>query len=134
MSGVAISLLTVTALLLAAIPAVLTLVNLKVFLPAPEQGGRMDKPGVSVLVPARNEAAAIEPCVQAILVSRDVDLEVVVLDDASTDGTELVVVESRMVIGEPQAWFQGSNLLRSKIPIITQDGVRTLRRRLAAAR
>ena len=53
---------------------------------------------------------------------------------ASADGTELVVVESRMVIGEPQEWFQGSNLLRSKIPIITQDGVRTLRRRLAAPR
>ena len=52
----------------------------------------------------------------------------------SADGTELVVVESRMVIGEPQEWFQGSNLLRSKIPIITQDGVRTLRRRLAAPR
>ena len=108
MSGVAISLLTVTALLLAAIPAVLTLVNLKVFLPAPEQGGRMDKPGVSVLVPARNEAAAIEPCVQAILVSRDVDLEVVVLDDASTDGTDAIVrklaeqdARVRLVRGRP---------------------------------
>ena len=53
---------------------------------------------------------------------------------ATTDGPDLLVVESRMVIGEPEAWFQASNLLRSKIPIITQDGVRTLRRRLAAAR
>ena len=91
MSGVAISLLTVTALLLAAIPALLTLFNLKVFLPAPEQGARINKPTVSVLVPARNEAAAIEPCVRAILASRDVDLEVVVLDDASTDGTDAIV-------------------------------------------
>ena len=91
MSSLAISLLTVTALLLAAIPALLTLFNLKVFLPAPEQGGRMNKPAVSVLVPARNEAAAIEPCVRAILASRDVDLEVVVLDDASTDGTDAIV-------------------------------------------
>jgi len=108
MSGVAISLLTVTALLLAAIPALLTLFNLRVFLPAPEQGGRMNKPGVSVLVPARNEAAAIEPCVQAILVSRDVDLEVVVLDDASTDGTDAIVrklaeqdARVRLVRGRP---------------------------------
>jgi len=91
MSSLAVSLLTVTALLLAAIPALLTLFNLKVFLPAPEQGGRMNKPAVSVLVPARNEAAAIEPCVRAILASRDVDLEVVVLDDASTDGTDAIV-------------------------------------------
>ena len=108
MSGMAISLLTVTALLLAAIPALLTLVNLKVFLPAPEQGGTMNKPAVSVLVPARNEAAAIEPCVQAILVSRDVDLEVVVLDDASTDGTDAIVrklaeqdARVRLVRGRP---------------------------------
>ena len=91
MSSLAISLLTVAALLLAAIPALLTLFNLKVFLPAPEQVGRMNKPAVSVLVPARNEAAAIEPCVRAILASRDVELEVVVLDDASTDGTDAIV-------------------------------------------
>ena len=42
-------------------------------------------------MPARNEAAAIEPCVRAILASRDVELEVVVLDDASTDGTDAIV-------------------------------------------
>ena len=108
MSGVAISLLTVTALLLAAIPALLTLFNLKVFLPAPEQGARINKPTVSVLVPARNEAAAIEPCVRAILASRDVDLEVVVLDDASTDGTDAIVQQLalkdarvRLVRGRP---------------------------------
>ena len=92
MSGVSISLLSLTALLLAVIPALLTLFNLKVFLPAPEQGrGALGQPQVSVLVPARNEAAAIEPCVRAILASRDVALEVVVLDDASTDGTDTVV-------------------------------------------
>jgi len=91
MSVATISLLTVAALLLAAIPALLTLFNLKVFLRAPEQGGAFEEPAVSVLVPARNEAAAIEPCVRAILASRDVDLEVVVLDDASTDGTDAIV-------------------------------------------
>ena len=108
MSGVAISLLTVTALLLAAIPALLTLFNLKVFLPAPKAGGMMNNPGVSVLVPARDEAAAIEPCVRAILASRDVDLEVVVLDDSSTDGTDAIVrqlaeqdARVRLVRGRP---------------------------------
>jgi hypothetical protein len=91
MTAATISLLTLTALLLAAIPALLMLFNLKVFLPAPEQGRGCEEPAVSVMVPARNEAAAIEPCVRAILASRDVDLEVVVLDDASTDGTDAIV-------------------------------------------
>ncbi len=53
---------------------------------------------------------------------------------ATDGGVDLVVVESRMVLGEPEAWFQGSNLLRSKIPLTTQEGVRSVRRRLAASR
>lgn len=43
----------------------------------------------------------------------------------------LLVVESRLAFAEPVAWFGGSNLLRAKIPLLTQEGVRTLRRRLA---
>jgi len=108
MSSVTISLLTVAVLLLAAIPALLTLFNLKVFLPAPEQGETFDESAVSVLVPARNEAAAIAACVRAILASRDADLEVVVLDDASTDGTDEIVQQLagkdprvRLVRGRP---------------------------------
>jgi hypothetical protein len=42
---------------------------------------------VSVLVPARDEAARIEACVRALLAQRGVDLELLVLDDNSTDGT-----------------------------------------------
>lgn len=91
MTAATISLLTLTALLLAVIPALLMLVNLKVFLPAPEQGRGCEEPAVSVMVPARNEATAIEPCVRAILASCDVALEVVVLDDSSTDGTDAIV-------------------------------------------
>jgi hypothetical protein len=53
---------------------------------------------------------------------------------SSEAGVDLLVVESRAVIGEPEAWFQGSNLLRSKMPLAAQEGVRTLRRRLAATR
>ncbi|MFM8804804.1 MAG: glycosyltransferase family 2 protein [Planctomycetia bacterium] len=92
--------LALTAVALAAVPALLTILNLKVFLPAPEpvragagQGASAALPAiqVSVLVPARNEATAIEPCLRAVLGSRDVDLEVVVLDDASTDGTAVIV-------------------------------------------
>ena len=125
-----ISVLAVASLLLAALPAVLTIFNLKVFMPAPESGypaleseactapgglGRSSTttrvpavPKVSVLVPARNEAAAIAPCARAILASRDVELELVVLDDASTDGTDTIVEQLaagdrrvRLVRGRP---------------------------------
>ena len=50
-----------------------------------------DRVGASVLIPARNEAASIGSSVQAALASRDVDLEVVVLDDHSTDATAEIV-------------------------------------------
>lgn len=56
---------------------------------------------VSVLVPARDEAARIEPCIRALLASEGVrDLEVLVLDDASTDGTADVV--RRAAQGDPR--------------------------------
>ncbi|SEQ94899.1 Glycosyl transferase family 2 [Lentzea xinjiangensis] len=44
--------------------------------------------GVSVLVPARDEAHRIAPTIRSLLAQRGVpELEVVVLDDGSTDGT-----------------------------------------------
>ncbi len=44
-------------------------------------------PRVSVIVPARNEAAHIGDCVRSIRASTWPDLEVVVVNDGSTDGT-----------------------------------------------
>ncbi len=44
-------------------------------------------PLVSVIVPARNEAAHIEACVGSILSSEYPRLEVIVVDDRSSDGT-----------------------------------------------
>jgi cellulose synthase/poly-beta-1,6-N-acetylglucosamine synthase-like glycosyltransferase/peptidoglycan/xylan/chitin deacetylase (PgdA/CDA1 family)/spore germination protein YaaH len=46
---------------------------------------------VSVLIPAFNEARVIEQSVRGILASRDVRLEVIVIDDGSSDGTSDVV-------------------------------------------
>ncbi|HQU41296.1 MAG TPA: hypothetical protein PK867_00730, partial [Pirellulales bacterium] len=40
-------------------------------------------------------------------------------------------IECHLVIDEPHGWFNGANLLRSKLPIVMQDNVRTLRRKLA---
>ena len=45
-------------------------------------------PGVSVLIPAYNEESVIATCVGAALAADYPELEVLVLDDGSTDGTE----------------------------------------------
>ena len=50
-------------------------------------------PAVSVLIPARNEERGIAACVESVLASRHVELEVIVLDDHSTDRTGEIVRE-----------------------------------------
>jgi hypothetical protein len=47
----------------------------------------LDPPLVSVIVPARNEAFNIERCVSSILSTSYPNLELIVVDDSSTDGT-----------------------------------------------
>ena len=90
--AVALTLLiaAIIALLLALLPAVQWCINLPQFrdLAAPPDAAVAP---VSVLIPARNEAAGIEKSVAAVLANRDVQLEVVVLDDGSTDGTGEIV-------------------------------------------
>ena len=69
-------------------------------------------PLVSVIIPARNEARNIERCVRGVLATTYSPLEVIVVDDRSTDGTA-AIVESiadehvRLVRGAelPAGWF-----------------------------
>ena len=75
-------------LILAAVPAVLFLWNLAFYRPPPPSPPRAS---VSVLIPARNEERSIEASVRAALASEQVDLEVLVLDDQSTDNTASMV-------------------------------------------
>ncbi|SFP49125.1 glycosyltransferase [Tranquillimonas alkanivorans] len=82
--------LTVACLALAVLYAGMTFINLIFFRPPPHRSARAN---VSVLIPARDEAANIGPAVDAVLASEGVDLEVVVLDDGSTDGTGRIVAE-----------------------------------------
>jgi hypothetical protein len=42
-----------------------------------------------------------------------------------------VLIEYHIVFDEPEGWFNGANLLRSKLPLLVQDGVRKFRRRFA---
>lgn len=73
----------------ALIPALLFLKNLRLYLPPSRKDG--ERPGVSVLIPARNEERSIAESVAAALASQGVDLEVVVLDDHSEDRTAEIV-------------------------------------------
>ena len=78
-------------LVLAALPALLTVANLRLFRPPPEPPAGGPLPPVSVLVPARNEERAIGRLIGDVLASEGVDLELVVLDDSSDDRTAEIV-------------------------------------------
>ncbi|HEX5446247.1 MAG TPA: hypothetical protein VFW87_20640 [Pirellulales bacterium] len=42
-------------------------------------------------------------------------------------------IECHLVFDEPHDWFNGANLLRSKLPLVVQDSVRSFRRKLVGA-
>lgn len=81
---------------LAALPVALLTVNLFYYrAPRRRSAGEPGEilPPVSVLIPARDEEATIGASVEAVLASRGVELEVVVLDDHSNDRTAEIVRE-----------------------------------------
>ncbi len=74
----------------------------------------IDGAPVSVVIPARNEAAGIETAVRSILASTYHAFEVIVVDDRSTDDTAAIVgslaarePRLRLVLGEalPDGWY-----------------------------
>lgn len=76
----------------AAIPAATFARNLHWFRPLPSDVGRTS-PSISVLIPARNEAESIRDAVETVLANVGVNLEVIVLDDHSSDATAAIVAE-----------------------------------------
>ncbi len=96
------------AMALAALPVLLATGNLPGFrTPAPAAAPEP----LSVLVPARDEEANIGPAVAAILASAGVEIELIVLDDGSTDGTAAVlagIADPRLRVvggaGLPPGW------------------------------
>jgi chlorobactene glucosyltransferase len=95
---------------------------------------------VSVIVPARNESAAIETVVRSVLASTYEPLELVVLDDRSTDETVAIVERLatedsrlRLVRGEPlpEGWYgkpwaclQGYRAARGDLLLFTDADTR----------
>lgn len=78
------------ALAASLIPALMMIANLWFYRPAPKSGAATS-PGVSILIPARNEEASIEDSVLAALQTSDIPFEIVVLDDQSRDRTAALV-------------------------------------------
>lgn len=84
--------LAVTAFLL--IVTVNIVVNWRLFVaPAPllPKAGIVDYPLISVLVPARNEAARISACLESLIRQDYPNYEVIVLDDHSEDETARII-------------------------------------------
>ena len=102
--------LSILGLALAALFAVMCAVNLSVLRPPEGEGGG----AVSILIPARDEAGNIGAALDAALGQQGVEVEVVVLDDGSIDGTDAIVAARaaedprlRLVLGAPlpEGWI-----------------------------
>lgn len=82
--------LALLSLLLAGLFAGMVAANLRVYRPPPP-ADPASRPAVSVLIPARDEEGNIADALATVLASRGAELEVVVLDDGSTDRTAEIV-------------------------------------------
>lgn len=81
--------LALLSLALAAAPCGLFIANLRAYRRLPPPGRR--SVAVSVLIPARDEEKNIAAALESVLHAEGVELEVIVLDDHSSDGTGDVV-------------------------------------------
>jgi chlorobactene glucosyltransferase len=97
-------------------------------------------PSVSIVVPARNEERDVEASVRSYLAQDHPDLEVVVVDDRSTDATPVILErlarEDRRLrvvpgvepptgwLGKPHALFQGAEAARGKLLLFADADVR----------
>ena len=86
-----LEILAATTSLCAALPACLFHRNIRLYAPPPVAHPGTTPPAMAVLIPARNEARTIRAAVEAALHSQHIILEVLVLDDHSTDTTAQIV-------------------------------------------
>ncbi len=82
----------IALLLLAALPAWMVYRNLPWFHRA-ASGPPTGPCSISILIPARNEATGIADAVNSVLANPDVGIEVIVMDDYSTDRTAEIVAD-----------------------------------------
>ncbi len=84
-------LLAIVALIFAVVPFVFFLLNRAVYRRTERLPADAPVPGVSVLIPARNEEANIREALESVLANPLREMEVIVLDDQSTDDTAAIV-------------------------------------------
>ncbi|RDI61934.1 glycosyltransferase [Microvirga subterranea] len=85
-----VTIIGLVLLALAAFPAILALMNLAV-LRSTQRRHPDGETLVSILIPARNEAANIGAALDCALASMGVPVEIIVMDDGSTDSTAEIV-------------------------------------------
>jgi hypothetical protein len=97
---VILDILALVALALAGLYAALTFLNAAALRPPAPPAPGAALPSVSVLIPARDEAANIGDALACVLKGHDIEMEVIVLDDASTDATAAIV--HAIAAGDPR--------------------------------
>lgn len=101
---------SIFVLLLASLPTLLIIRNFPLFqLLSNGSGEGGEQPGVSLLIPARNEAEGIEVTLTKVLACDYPSLEVVVLDDHSEDETAAIV--NRLAASEDRLRLEQSKEL-----------------------
>lgn len=86
-------------------------------------------PGVSVIIPARNEEAQIRNTLTTLLKSEGVQVELIAVDDRSTDATgqimdEMALADSRLrvlhIVEVPEGWLGKNHAMHSGSSLSTQ--------------
>ncbi len=127
---------------LALLPSVLIFWNMTLFRrpPRPVMARGVSVPGVSVIVPARDEAANIGACLSALRASPGAEIEFLVVDDHSTDATPAIIAAQaaedariRLITpdalppgwaGKPHACLAGARAARQPILLFIDADVR----------
>jgi glycosyltransferase involved in cell wall biosynthesis len=142
-----VHLLATVVLIAWALALVRTIVNLAL-VPRLRADARPERePFVSIIIPARDEARAIEQTVRAFLAQTYPNFEVIVVDDRSTDGTGEILrglFDDRLTIidgdepppgwlGKPWALDQGSRVARGELLLFVDADVVYARAAIRAA-
>jgi hypothetical protein len=117
--------MAILALILAAGPLLLAIWNITLFRTPPLATGT---PKISVLIPARNEAANIGGALECVLASTGVEIELIVLDDGSTDATPEIlkaISDPRLRVAHaeplPAGWCGKQHACAELAKLATQD-------------
>lgn len=98
--------------------------------PEPTAVGDPDLPSLSVLVAAKDEADNIESCVRSLLKQNYPSLEIICIDDRSTDGTfeileRISAEDSRLKVARiaelPDGWFGKNNAMHVGASMASND-------------